>query len=130
MVAHAHRRLPRALLIARLAGLALATRTAVAVGDLDAGLAQVGVPFTGRDLVAADGERLGEGHAVLRAFIGLAAGFVFRGAHGEAAGRQYEHFRAATFAVAKHLAGLLRLGGVCGSDAGHQGEQGQREAQG
>ncbi|MNP35454.1 hypothetical protein D3C76_1287870 [compost metagenome] len=127
VVAHAHRRLLWPLLVARFAGLALAARTGIAIGDLHPGFTQVGRPFASSHRVATDGEGFGKGHLVQRAFIGLAADFVIRGAHHEAAGGQHEHFRACGLAVAKHRAGFVRAAGGQGREAagGEQCRQAQ-----
>ncbi|MNQ84853.1 hypothetical protein D3C85_999930 [compost metagenome] len=113
---HAHRRLARALWITRLAVDALAAGAGVAIGQGDSGFLEVLVPFASGDLVAAHGERLVERHLMHRAFIRLTADFVFRGAHGECAGGQHDHFRAVT-AILEDLARQrrrIRLG-----EAGH-----------
>lgn len=112
------------MLVARLAGDAFAAGAGIAVGQLDAGGLQVGVQFAGGDLVAADGERLGEGHVVQRALVGLAADLVVRGAHGEAAGGQYDHLRA-VLAILEHRAGFLRFVGEGWGGGDDQCGQGQ-----
>ncbi|MNG16910.1 hypothetical protein D3C84_1008590 [compost metagenome] len=73
--------------VARYAGKAFAARAVVAIGHRVAAVLEVGIPLTAEHLKAAHGQGLGEGYLVHRAFIGLAALFVFRRAHGESAGR-------------------------------------------
>src|SRR5450830_1729536 len=110
MGVHAHRRLPVALGVARLAGQAFATGTGIAVRHLVAGVMDIGLPLTAEDLEAADGEGFLEGHRVHRTFIRFAADFVLGGAHGESTGGQHDHFRA-ILAVLEHLARQRRGGG-------------------
>lgn len=117
VVVDTDRRLARPLFVAWLAGLTQTAGAFVAVLDHHAGFADVGVQFAGRDMKAADRERLFEGHGVLRAFIGLLAHFSFGRAHDETARRQYDHFRA-VLAVFEYLAGFGVAGGM-----GAQAEQ-------
>ncbi|MCY1453033.1 hypothetical protein D9M71_699990 [compost metagenome] len=107
--------------VAGLAGLAPAAGAVVATLDDGAAGLDVGVQFAGGDLVAAHGEGLGEGHAVQRTLVGLAAGFVVGGAHHIAAGRQHDHL-GAVLAVFENVA---RLGGVgIGADQQQAGDLG------
>ena len=124
---HAHRRLARAQRIARLARLALTSWTGVTVRHFVTGAFDVGVPFAAQHLKAADGEGLGKGHIVHRAFVRLATQFLFRRAHGKGARRQHDHL-GAILAVLEDFAGLGcgRLSGAAQGQAEQRG-QGQGE---